>query len=407
MEALSAKGVQMKRTGVEFVSLFCGCGGFDQGLIQAGFHCRAAFDIDPLAVQVHRQNLGDIATVSDLSAPHVDLSGLQDTDVMIAGPPCQGFSTAGKRILHDPRNDLLLAAGRIAKKIKPKVFVAENVMGVAAGEHRKYWTSLEGILRSAGYETLEMRCDLTEIGVAQTRKRAIMVAWRSSRNSTLRLPKQNRIVLRDVLTKINGASNHHPQHIPKDSYLARIARHIAPGQKLCNVRGGPRSVHTWDIPDVFGITSPEERTVLEAMLHLRRRMRLRATGDADPVLDSSVTEEVGYPSEGILVELAARGYVRRIGRRYDLTNTFNGKFRRLLWDEPSPTVDTRFTEPRYFLHPDEQRGMTVREAARIQGFPDSFVFSGPEREQCRMIGNAVPPPLGYHLGVIIRQALIR
>lgn len=146
--------------------------------------------------------------------------------------------------------------------------------------------------------------------------------------------------------------------------------------------------------------------MLEAVLRLRRRLRLRTIGDADPVSAMSVTREVGYASREILEELIGKEYVRKIGRRYDLTQTFNGKFRRLSWDKPSPTVDTRFTNPKYFLHPDQQRGMTIREAARIQGFPDTFEFSGPEREQCRMIGNAVPPPLGYHLGGIILEALL-
>ena len=92
--------------------------------------------------------------------------------------------------------------------------------------------------------------------------------------------------------------------------------------------------------------------------------------------------------------LLRKGYIRRTGDAYDLAGTFNGKFRRLSWNEPSCTVDTRFGAPRYFLHPDKERGFTVREAARIQGFDDQYVFIGEKNAQYRLIGNAVPPPLG-------------
>ena len=89
----------------------------------------------------------------------------------------------------------------------------------------------------------------------------------------------------------------------------------------------------------------------------------------------------------------------------DLSHTFNGKYRRLSWDHPAPTVDTRFGDPKYYLHPEEQRGLSVREAARIQGFPDDFVFAGSKAAQFRMVGNAVPPPLAKQLAEAIREYL--
>ena len=92
--------------------------------------------------------------------------------------------------------------------------------------------------------------------------------------------------------------------------------------------------------------------------------------------------------------LTEKGYLKSVEGGVDLVGTFNGKFRRLAWDKPSCTVDTRFGSPRYFLHPSQQRGFTVREAARIQGFDDSYIFAGSEKSQYRLIGNAVPPPLG-------------
>lgn len=126
-----------------FISLFCGAGGFDLGFVQAGFRCVAAYDISPVAVQVHRTNLGSLAEVCDLSLPTFSVSRLSGVDVLIAGPPCQGFSTAGKRDVYDPRNKLLLISGKIATSVQPKVFIAENVTGVTSGQHGTYWNSLK------------------------------------------------------------------------------------------------------------------------------------------------------------------------------------------------------------------------------------------------------------------------
>jgi DNA (cytosine-5)-methyltransferase 1 len=395
------------RASLNFVSLFCGCGGFDLGFVQAGFRCAGAFDIDPLAIQVHRRNLRSCAVVRDLTKPW-DLTGLPDrVDVVLAGPPCQGFSTVGKRHLNDPRNQLLLTAGKIATKMLPRVFLAENVTGVAAGEHRAYWSALREMLRSAGYRTADFRSEAHKLGVAQKRNRMLMLAWQGQDRAAISIPVLPALTLRQVITRINGAANHTTKQLPAGSDLLRIAKRIMPGQKLCNVRGGERSVHTWDIPEVFGHTTKTERRVLEALLVLRRRHRVRDHGDADPVPQAVISQQLGFPVRATLEALTGKGYVRRAGNAYDLSHTFNGKFRRLLWSEPAPTVDTRFNSPRYFLHPQENRGFTIREAARIQGFPDDFVFEGTDRQQCRLIGNAVPPPLAKHVALYIRDAILR
>lgn len=389
-----------------FASLFCGCGGFDLGFTQADFECRAAFDIDPIAIEAYQANLGQAGKVRDLSKPNMGLDVLRGVDVLLAGPPCQGFSTAGRRDLNDPRNHLLLVAGEITTKVRPKVLVVENVTGVFSGAHKRYWDALNEMLRADGYHTAELRCDASEHGVPQMRKRAVLLAWRTAKDVAPALPLQPKKTLHAALANINGAPNHGPKQLPPKSESARIATRIAPGQKLCNVRNGARSVHTWDIPEVFGRVTQAEREVLETLLRLRRRLRIRDFGDADPVLASQVSEELGSASRHILERLVLKGYVRKIRHRYDLTHTFNGKFRRLPWDRPSYTVDTRFTQSRHFLHPDEDRGFTVREAARIQGFPDSFSFQGTETDQIRLVGNAVPPPLAHCLADYLRQALL-
>lgn len=391
---------------LNFVSLFCGAGGFDLGFIQKGFRCVGAYDIDPLAVKVHRENLNSSAEICDLSVPSFSPAHRIGIDVLLASPPCQGFSTAGRRFLNDPRNNLLLIGGRLALLLRPTVFVAENVTGVISGEHGTYWSTLREMLVSAGYIVGDTCCDASKVGVPQVRKRMVMIACKKKKLFNIRLNGIHGGVLRDAFANLDGTAGHVIRLLNPYSHLARIARHIKPGQKLCNVRGGPRSVHTWEIPEVFGRTTEEERQILNILLRLRRRSRVRSVGDADPVMCSAISAEFGKSANTLLLGLIKKGFVRRIGSRYDLRHTFNGKFRRLRWDEPSPTVHTRFGDPKYFLHPDQERGFTVREAARIQGFPDSFTFFGSDREQYRLIGNAVPPPLASCIAEFLREVLL-
>lgn len=387
-----------------FLSLFAGCGGFDLGFTLAGFQCISAFDSDPAAVEAHRRNLRSTIHLKDLSNALPDGIVKGKIDVVVAGPPCQGFSTAGKREINDPRNSLLLVPALIASRLSPKAVVVENVTGATAGIHRMHWDALSARLRAAGYRTSELLCNAAHYGVPQTRRRVLLIAWNTGHDVDVRIPEIPGGVLRNVLQKINGAPNHSPRVLAESSLAARIAAHIKPGQKLCNVRAGDRSVHTWQIPAVFGRTTRMERSLLDTLLVLRRRTRLRDYGDADPVTESSLSRAMGLPVHDVIASLLAKGFIKRVGNRYDLVHTFNGKYRRLPFDEPAPTVDTRFGDPRYFLHPRHDRGFTVREAARIQGFPDSFAFPGNLKTQYRLVGNAVPPPLAKQIACFLRSA---
>ena len=392
---------------LDFASLFSGCGGFDLGFRQVGFDICGAFDIDPLAVGNYRANLQHSADVADLANGLPCERQLRNLGALLAGPPCQGFSTAGKRNLNDPRNKLLTLTGEIGLRLRPRVIVVENVAGAIAGEHGRYWAALVEMLRERGYRTVSLRCQASDFGMAQLRRRIVLVAWLGGREVHFDLPKSDPGRLSDALSGVHSAPNHHPKPLNPDSRPSRIAARIRPGQKLSNVRSSPSAVHTWDIPEVFGHTNAAQRSLLAALLRLRRRERLRDFGDADPVTRGRLTRELGRPIDGLAEALLAKGYLRKIGRRLDLAHTFNGKFRRLQWSQPSCTVDTRFGDPNFFLHPDENRGFTVREAARLQGFPDSYVFHGDEASQFRLVGNAVPPPLARHIATFVAHLLGR
>ncbi len=393
-------GTQVPR----FLSLFSGCGGLDLGFQQQGFRCSGAFELDSTAGDVYRRNFGDHVQVVDLSK--VAMHKFPAADILVAGPPCQGFSTVGKRDPNDPRNAMLLLAARIGIAKKSRVIVIENVTGVTSGAHGRYWENVKGTLASAGYRLTDLKCDASDFGVPQSRQRRILLAWNTRFEGEVALLPKARQSLREALRSVENKCNHSPKWLAQGSDEEKIAKRIQQHQKLSNVRASDRSVHTWQIPEVFGRTNKFERKVLTTILRLRRRNRVRSVGDADPVSARTLFIDLGTPVAETLKTLVRKSYVRRVNSMYDLAQTFNGKFRRLSWDHLASTVDTRFGEPRYFLHPVEHRGLSVREAARIQGFPDDFIFYGPVREQFRMVGNAVPPPLATAIAQFVRRGLL-
>ncbi|SMG62448.1 DNA-cytosine methyltransferase, partial [methanotrophic bacterial endosymbiont of Bathymodiolus sp.] len=162
----------------KFLSLFSGCGGLDHGFTRAGYECLGAFDIDRVALDVLSKNSKTKTYQCDLSTGELPIKFLPQIDVVLAGSPCQGFSTLGKRKYDDPRNQLLLVGGKIAIKHNSAIFIAENVPGVLSGKHKKYWDELHHLLRESGYKTRDIKCIGTQMGLAQQRSRIFLVAWK-------------------------------------------------------------------------------------------------------------------------------------------------------------------------------------------------------------------------------------
>jgi DNA (cytosine-5)-methyltransferase 1 len=395
---------RLEKSSPRLVSLFSGCGGFDLGFEKAGFKVLAAFDNDPLAVTTYNLNLREKANLLDLST----LNRIRvDTrpDVVIAGSPCQGFSTLGKRRIDDPRNGLLIHGVRLAISLKPSVIVLENVQGALSGKHRSYWEFAEQSLIKAGYDVCTIKVQATDFGLPQSRRRALLIGSKSSFDSYT-APHYSFTELETCLQNLEGVANHSPKLLNPSSVDYQIAIRIGQNQKLCNVRRSERAIPTWEIPEVFGETTRDERELLHLFQKLRRQIRSRTIGDADPLKIADIALHCRKDPRKLIQKLVHKAYLRKVNSRYDLTNTFNGKYRRLSHNLPSPTVDTRFGQPRYFLHPYEHRGLSVREAARIQGFPDTFKYLGALSGQYRLIGNSVPPIIGEWLARTIREKLL-
>jgi DNA (cytosine-5)-methyltransferase 1 len=417
-----------------FVSLFCGCGGLDLGFHELGFEPLFAADNDPAAIKAYNFNLGPYSYIRDVSdvSFHQELNSIKSPDVVLGGFPCQGFSKAGPKVFEDERNVLYKEMLGAVGHLKSKLFIAENVDGLSQNFGGKYLRTIIKDFTNLGYNVDYRILDAASFGVAQHRRRIIFVGvrigfpkfvWPSethvlpTRNGESKLTNSEPTLWEDpdllkpllpTKTIANAISDmpdigEMPDHnITSDwpKNIDDIISSIGLGQKLCNVRQAASSVHTWDIPKVFGTVTPIQKEILECISCNRRHKKYGSIPNGNPLsipdIESILNKELKTSDFDQLVTL---GYLKMVNSKYDLKGAMfcSGLYKRPSLNDPSPTILTCFHNPRYLLHPVFNRPLSLRECARIQGFPDSFLFTDSGislKDGYRLVGNAVPPPLG-------------
>lgn len=341
------------------LDLFCGAGGMSLGFTKAGFEVVCSVDNYSAAIETYKANLGQHIVSLDLSE---DVS-LPVTDVVVGGPPCQGFSSAGTRRNGDKRNSLVSDYVEIILKNKPKAFVFENVEGFLTAENGGRVFDLLTPLISSGYNIHLRKINAAEYGVPQHRKRVIGIGglgWNPS------FPQ--------------------PTHKPF---------------------GAPGSFkkHT-DLP-----YTPTLQTALDGLGFPAEAMPGYPQGHfSNPMTERDLSRAVllrpGQTMRDLPEELRHDSYNRRANRRVkdgtppDRRGGAPTGVRRLKFDEPSKAITGGARSE--FLHPTEHRSLTIRECARIQTFSDNFIFRGTQADQIQLIGNAVPPLLAQ----VIAESLL-
>ncbi len=396
------------------ISLFSGCGGMDLGFMLAGFDVVWAVDKDPIACQTYSFNLSDNIQCKDICS--IDPNVVPDADVLISGPPCQGFSTVGKRDPKDSRNSLYLDVLRIVRVKKPKFVVIENVKGLKSFRRGVILRRLTKGLEEMGYHVQWGVLNAKDFGIPQNRERLIIIAQSSSLKKIFNFDNlingHKSVTLKEAIGDIEDLRTL-PNHIYNgngNEIHKVIISKIKQGQKLCDTRLGIRSVHTWQIPQVFGKVTPLEKEALVAIAKFRRKkdfVKEASWNDASPLTLNEIKQITdGTASRVVISSLMKKGYVVKKGPGlFDLKHTFNGKFRRLDYSRPSEAVLTNFGSARNYIHPAQDRPLTIRECARIQTFPDGFIFQGSVHGQYRQVGNAVPPQLSHTVATEIANVL--
>lgn len=345
------------------IDLFAGCGGLSKGFMDAGFNIIVGVDNDQAALNTFAFNHnGAKALKADLSKKEtfdeiVKIAGGRTIDVIIAGPPCQGFSLTGPRDFDDERNKLYLAVIKMVKQYQPKGFIIENVPGMATLYKGQIKEEILRRFKAMGYNVeCETLC-AADYGVPQIRKRLIFMGIRSDVGSPKfpekKLAPDNYNTCRDAISDLPslekdlGQDESQYSSQPKTEY-----------QKL--MRGRSKVLHN----------------------HL-------GTNHTQMVKDT-----IALVPEG--------GNYKDLPEGWGESRKFHVAWTRYNGNQPSKTIDTGH---RNHFHYKYNRVPTVRENARLQSFPDDFVFVGTKTQQSRQVGNAVPPLLGQALGKALLEII--
>lgn len=335
------------------IDCFCGAGGLSLGFEHAGFEIVYAFDFAEDTINTYRNNpnhhhgpafVRDIRNVSKESI-EADLGReLGRIDVVVGGPPCQGFSVQRRGDNEDPRNELVLEYVRLLKEIRPKVFIMENVGGILSVRGKPFVKALFENMREAGYTIQQRKLTASDYGVPQDRTRVIIVGeLTNGKEPTFTYPE--------------------PDDGPKKTVREAIT----------------------DLMDKDESTVPNHKSDKLSPINLKR---IRA-----------ITE--GQGRDSLPEELQLECHKKNAGHRH--LDTYG----RMAWDQPAPTITARFDSfsRGRFGHPVLDRTITLREGARLQTFPDDFEFLGTKVEVAKQIGNAVPPALAERIAEQVKKCL--
>lgn len=366
---------------LKIVDLFCGCGGFGLGAKQAGFDVIVAIDIDETLQSAYKRNFpntrvlpGDLSTM-DKNSWKMILSK-EKVDGVIGGPPCQGYSRMGKGDVNDPRRSLLHHFFRTVNIIQPKFFVMENVEGLLDdGNIQELRQAIATVDRRYTVLPPEL-LDASEYGAPTKRNRVVVVGYdpkeigKIDKNDFISA-KKTLVTVKDAIKDIASpiAQDKHPDNYGWTKY--RSIKNLSAYAK--KMRAAPPKGMGWPIA-------------------LDKLKSLQTSGHFDTIHTDKVKKRYADTKQG---------EVDKVSRA-----------KKLAWDGLCPTLragtgaDKGSHQAVRPLHPDEARVITVREAARLQGFPDWFCFHKAKWHSFRMIGNSVSPIVSESILTIIKKKFI-
>ena len=343
---------------MKVADLFAGVGGLSQGFIKAGCSIEFAVEFDSAIAEAYQKNHPN-TTVYNEDISKLDTTLLKQkhphVDIIIGGPPCQGFSQKGKRLsINDPRNFLFQQFVRFVRDFNPTYFVIENVPNILTTSNGYFKDEIIKEFESLGYS---VNCSIlcaSDFGVPQDRRRAVFIGKKGK--ETILLPKPN------------GRSTTIKEAI-------------------------------YDLPF---IESGEGEEVSKYLVPPFSEYQKELRGCSEVLYNHVATKHSDLALKRL--SLIPKGCGKEVlPQEHRTKSIYSGTWCRLLEDGIAATITTRFDTPSSgrFTHPVLNRCLTVREAARIQSFPDNFRFFGNKMSQMKQVGNAVPPLLAYAIALQI------
>lgn len=349
--------------GIKIIDLFCGAGGFSYGFEKAGFECVLALDKWNQAIETfninHKNKCGQNIDIYNYTNEMIrNLNKNNHIVGIIGGPPCQGYSMVGTRDHTDARNNLYLQYVRFVEQIKPVFFVLENVKGLLTLNKGFFKNDILNRFDQIGYNVNFKVLKASEYGVPQNRERVFFVGLRRDlfKDRFMEFPKPN-----------------------KEKFISTQEA----------------------IGDLPSLDNGEDSTKYkcEAQNDFQRMMRKNNISNVIKNNDITIHTE---KTKKIISMISDGGNIRDLPEEYYKVRNYNTAFKRMNSKLPSTTIDCGH---RNYFHYKENRIPTVREAARIQSFPDEFEFLGSKTSQYTQVGNAVPPLLGYEIAKMIKNIL--
>lgn len=374
------------------VDLFAGAGGLSLGFEQAGFDILAAVEIDPVHCGVHEYNFPHCATIcrSVTEVTEKDIRshskiGDRQIDVVFGGPPCQGFSLMGKRLLDDPRNTLVFHFIRLIDELKPKYFVMENVKGMAIGAHQQFISEAIDKLSLCGYQVFQPYQVLNAANycVPQNRERLFLIGARKD----FPFPEYPQPISKPAgLTKKIDKKY---EKLPDSPTVRDALKDLPEIEKYRELKNRDWVKAKWGTPSAYVHS-----------LNALGEGNYSYPRDYDPHLLTSSLRTEHTPDSIRRFENTKSGNTEPVSRFLKLDpdgicNTLRAG---------TPSNRGAYTSPRP-IHPDFPRCITVREAARLHSYPDWFRFHVTKWHGCRQIGNSVPPLLGRAVAAEIIKIL--
>ncbi len=358
---------------IRALDLFAGCGGLSLGLEMAGIHAAAANELEPVFCETYRLNHSETQVIQGSILDPSVFKALEKAgrgvDLVAGGPPCQGFSTLGKKDEDDPRNQLFHAFLSMIERVGPRMVLFENVAGFKRLYQGRAFDALSERLDRLGYRFDVQVMNAAGYGAPQLRERAIVVAWPNRDPQRFAFPE--------------------PTHAECEDLFGR--------ERFLTLRDALS-----DLPMVE-MGEAQDAYASPARNEFQSRMRKGS--------ESLLTEQVG-PNHGpklmsVIATVPPGGSIQDVPLALRPKGYFLNTYARLWWDRPATTITRNLGTPSSSrcIHPLVDRGLTTREGARLQSFPDSFQFAGSRSQKNLQIGNAVPPLLGRAIGTAIRTFL--
>lgn len=360
------------------IDLFCGAGGFSQGFYQAGFKVLLGIDNDEEAIKTYGSNfpnsksiLADMRKMTGSSILSLARVEADKVDVIIGGPPCQGFSLSGKREIDDERNSLYLSFHRIVDEIRPKIFVMENVPGMVNLFKGQIKEKIISDFEKIGYKVFLKILTASDYGVPQHRKRAFFVG--------LNLDKYSEECFEYPLPEYGDGENLNG--------LFPLKPFVTTEQAISDLDF---------VPDDEILQGPiDYRKAPENEYQKSMRTGSRSLNNHEIILHKEKTRK-------IVSMVPDGGNYKDLPQELWTTRKVHIAWTRMNSKKPCFTIDTGHN---HHFHYRANRVPTVRESARIQSFPDKFIFTGKKTSQLRQVGNAVPPLMAEALAKKITEKL--